>query len=92
MSETSETPKPPEIKFAIVIGLQGPINPGEYTVGSAKIVVSCPDEVQIGLPTPIKLPKGVSTLFVVSWFDPKGRTKKLFESSRSNVTCRSIWL
>jgi|ERR1700734_381248 len=73
-------PSPPMIKFAVCIALQGPIIPGEYNVDFARIVVDYPNQVSVGLPSPLNLPKGVSTLFVVSWVDKNGRTKEYLES------------
>jgi hypothetical protein len=79
MSIAAET-SASRIKFAVGIGLQGPIVPGAYEVENARIVVDYPDQVPVGLPSPLKLPRGVSTLFTVSWWDKKGQTKKCLES------------
>jgi len=69
-----------KIRFAIGVALQGPILPGEYAVDGATVAVSYPDTIDVGLPTPLNLPKGVSTLFIVSWLDKNGRTKGFLES------------
>jgi hypothetical protein len=71
----SETDTPSKIDFLVCLSIQGPILPGDYRVGHADINVSYPDQVHLGLPGPIQLPKAGSTLFKVSWVDIDGRTK-----------------
>jgi hypothetical protein len=80
MSTAPETATAAEIKFFICVSLQGPIIPGDYSVENATINVSYPEQVDLGLPTPIKIPKGVSTLFIVSWTDKKGKTVTFLKS------------
>lgn len=63
------------IEFFVCVSLQGPIEPGDYDVGEAKINVSYPEQVDFGFQAPIPLPKGCSTLFKVSWNDTNGQTE-----------------
>jgi hypothetical protein len=76
----SETNMPSKIDFFVCLSIQGPILPGDYRVGHANINVSYPDQVDLGLPRPIQLPKAGSTLFKVSWVDMDGRTKAYLKS------------
>jgi hypothetical protein len=75
MRDAPKPQSPAKIEFIVCVSLQGPITPGDYSVENATINVSYPDHVDLGLPSPINLPIGVSTLFVVSWLDTKGRTQ-----------------
>jgi hypothetical protein len=80
MTSKSKPQAPVKIDFFVGISLQGPIIPGDYLVEYATVSVSYPDQVALGLPSPIKLPKGASTLFKVSWLDTDGRTKAFLQS------------
>ena len=80
MGVAEPSSSPAKIDFVVCLSLQGPIIPGNYKVKYATINVSYPNQVGTGLPSPIKLPKGVSTLFIVSWLDAKGRTRKALKS------------
>ncbi|MES5483044.1 hypothetical protein QMZ05_09830 [Bradyrhizobium sp. INPA03-11B] len=71
---------PSKIDFFVCIALQGPILPGDYSVGDANINVSYPERVDFGFQAPIELPKGCSTLFKVSWTDTDGRTEAHLKS------------
>lgn len=72
--------KPLTIHFVVCLSLRGPIKPGDYRVENATINVSYPDQFALGLPGPIYLPAGASTLFIVSWEDDKRRTAELLKS------------
>jgi hypothetical protein len=61
------------ISYIVGIGTRGPIAEGEYAVGDRKVAVSYPTHLDIGLPAPLELPKSLSTVFAVSWDDPKGK-------------------
>jgi hypothetical protein len=67
------------IQFVVCLSLRGPIKPGVYKVDDATIDVSYPAQVTLGLPGPIHLPVGASTLFVVSWDDIETKTTKLLQ-------------
>lgn len=68
------------VQFAICLSIRGPIRPGEYKVDKAKIEVSYPTQIALGLPGPVYLPVGCSTLFTVSWQDKDNSTSKMLES------------
>jgi len=57
------------ITFVLGVGIRGPIISGTYRVGTASITVSYPAQIDFGFPTPIILPKALSTVFEVSWRD-----------------------
>jgi hypothetical protein len=80
MPDASEALPPANITFVVGISLRGPIVPGEYDVDYAKIRVFYPDHVEAGLPSPIRVPTGVSTVFVVSWVDTSGKTREHLKS------------
>src|SRR5215210_7838817 len=68
-----------QVTYVIGVAIRGPIVSGDYEVGKAKINVSYPPEVDFDFPTPIELPKGLSTVFTVTWPDKGGTTaKKLY--------------
>jgi hypothetical protein len=62
------------ITFYVGIGIRGPILEGDYDVGDAKIGISYPPQINLGLPEPIYLPMSLSTVFTVSWPDKNSRT------------------
>ena len=80
MSPGGELSTPPTVKFVVCVALQGPIVAGEYDVDFAKITVDYSIQVPVGLPGPLNLPKGVSTLFIVSWPDKDGQTQERLRS------------
>jgi hypothetical protein len=69
------------ITFVIGVGIRGPLEEAEYSVGEVQVGVSYPATVNLGLPTPIELPRSLSTLFVVSWDDTHGRTEARLRSN-----------
>ena len=69
------------ITFYVGMGIRGPIAEGDYNVGDAKICISYPQRINFGLPTPIDLPKSLSTVFTVSWQDKNGRTAARLRSN-----------
>ena len=82
MSSKEASTKVGRISSVVGVGICGPITSGDYEVGKVKINVSYPPAVDFGLPTLIELPKGLSTVFEVTWADKGGATaKKLCSAS-----------
>lgn len=69
-----------QVIYVVGVAIRGPITSGDYEVGKAKINVSYPPRVDFGFPTPIELPKGLSTVFEVAWPDKGGATAKKLHS------------
>lgn len=70
-----------QISYLIAVGIRGPIVEGDYVVDRYRISVSYPTTVNVGLPSPLELPKSKSTLFVVNWQDNDRDKEKLLGSS-----------
>ena len=69
------------ITFYVGMGIRGPIAEGDYDVGDVKISISYPQQIKFGFPTPIDLPKSLSTVFKVSWQDENGKTAAQLRSN-----------
>src|SRR5258707_369377 len=76
----SKKPDAAKIEFFVCASIRGPIVPGDYDVGMAAINVSYPEQIHLGFPTPLSLPKGISTLFIVSWLDDSGTVEHQLRS------------
>ncbi|WP_457579160.1 hypothetical protein [Ensifer adhaerens] len=62
------------ITFIVIVSMEGPIEPGRYQVGDVSIEVAYPKTINIGMPSPLVLPSGASTQFIVNWKDKRGQT------------------
>jgi hypothetical protein len=69
----------PTIKFTVCLGIRGPIEPDEYSLGEKSIHVSYPETVDLGF-RQFELPRSLSTLFIVSWEDNDGSTETQLRS------------
>ena len=69
-----------KVEFLVCLSLQGPILPGDYSVGNATINVSYPDKFAFDFLGQIELPRASSTLFRVSWVDKRGKTQAQLKS------------
>jgi hypothetical protein len=67
------------ITFCVGVGIRGPIAEGYYHVGDAKVHVSYPRGINL-VSHHIDLPKGLSTVFTVSWHDKNGRVSRQLRS------------
>lgn len=72
-----------KVDYVIGVAICGPIASGDYDVGRVRINVSYPPAVDFGFPTPIQLPKGLSTVFVVTWIDKNGTTVHKLNSKKA---------
>jgi hypothetical protein len=79
-SKEASSKKANQVTYVIGVAIRGPIISGDYEVGKAIINVSYPPKVDFGFPTPIELPKGLSTVFQVTWPDKGGATVKKLRS------------
>lgn len=72
--------KTEQITFVVGVAIRGPIVSGSYQVGKITVSVSYPSTIDLGFPTPIELPKGLSTVFEVTWADTSGATARKLRS------------
>ena len=61
------------IEYTICVGVRGSIEPGQYAVRDKRVTVSYPPQVLTTF-GPLELPKSLSTMFIVSWDDVRGKT------------------
>jgi hypothetical protein len=71
--------KPVEIQFTVVVGVRGPIEPGNYVVRDKRVTVSYPTSINLGFTT-IELPKSLATMFIVAWRDASGYIARQLKS------------
>lgn len=83
MNDKEAVTKVDQVTYVIGVAIRGPIASGDYEVGRAAITVSYPPAIDFGLPTPIELPKGLSTVFEVTWADKSGATVKKLRSQKA---------
>ncbi len=83
MNDKETATKADEVTYVIGVAISGPIASGDYEVGKTKIDVSYPPRIDFGFPTPIELPKGLSTVFAVTWIDKGGVTAKKLYSQKA---------
>ena len=80
MSRKETNEKIEQITFVVGVAIRGPIVSGSYQVGKITVSVSYPSTIDLGFPTPIQLPKGLSTVFEVTWADTSGATARKLRS------------
>lgn len=78
--EVTQSPTRDKIQFFVGMSIRGPITRGDYNVGKAVVNVDYPPRIDLGFPTPIDMPKGRFTAFVVTWTDTSGSIARKLQS------------